>query len=374
MIRLSRTLVFPALLAVASLAPADPARLIEAGRCREAVALLEATPQVAEAGADVRTLLARAYLGVGRPAEAEAIAAKPGPPAIESDRLAVLARAAEARGDLDRAISLMTDAVEARRTSLASVESLDGASALAGSRTLLGALAFRAGRLDLAKAQFQAAVTAVNDAHARLHAQDVPHDERDPRLMADGATAGLAQVYEAQGDNARADRSWRAVMARTDDPAILLALARSSQARNDARSAQRHRDRAWKLTADKPAHRLTRALLMADDGKTRSAAQQLAEAAFDDGPGIAARDTLAWVLHQQGNDRPAREILQPVLDLGSKDPRVWFHAGVIAQTLGDRETARKLLAGSLATNPGFDPIDSREATRRLKELRETSSR
>ena len=251
-----------------SQAPADrdPARLIEAGRFREAVTFLEPAAGASAAAPETRSLLARGYLGMGRYEEAGAILAEVGPPRSEPARLEGLSRVAEARGDLDRALDLMTRAVEARRQSLPSVESLDGAAALAEARTLLGALAFRAGRLDAAKDQFQKAIAAVGEAHARLHAQDIPHDERDPRLVAGGATAGLARVYGAQGDAVRAERSWRGVQARTDDPAILLDLVAFYAARDDNKSAQRHRDRALRLAAGKSAQRLTRAALLADRG------------------------------------------------------------------------------------------------------------
>ena len=347
----------------------EPARLIEAGQCREAASLLEANSGSATASPEMRVLLGWAYLGMGRYSEAEAVVDQPGPPGIEPARLEIRGRAAEVRGDLDRALAALTQAIEARRQSLSSVESLDGAATLAEGRTLLGDLAFGAGRLDLAKDQFQKAITGVSDAHARLHAQDIPHDERDPRLLAGGATAGLARVYGAKGDAARAERSWRGVMARTDDPAVLTDLVAFYIARNDVKSAGRHRERALKLTEGKPAHRRTRAALLADRAETLREALTLAEAAYRDGPDIHARDTLAWVLHRQGDDARAREILQPALDLGSRDPMLLYHAGLIAQARHDVPEAKRLLTACLALNPAFDPVAAPDATRRLQALR-----
>lgn len=343
----------------------DAARLVDAGRFREALPLLER----GAADPSARVLLGRAYLGLGRYAEAETTLATPAPAPAEPDRLAALARVAEARGDLDRAIALMTEAVEAAKKTIPSAESLDGANALAASRTRIGDLAFRAGRLDPARDQYQQAINLVSEAHAKLHALGVPHDERDPRLFAGGATAGLARVHGARGDLARAERSWRGVMARTDDPAILLALGSFYLAREDAKAARRHLDRALKLTEGKPAHRRVRALLLADRKEKLDEALALAEAAYSDGPDNQAGDTLAWVLHLRGDDLRAAEVLRPALDLGTKDPTILYHAGLIAQALGRPDEARSRLSAALAINPAFDPVAAPDARRRLDQLK-----
>ncbi|WP_435017936.1 tetratricopeptide repeat protein [Tundrisphaera sp. TA3] len=358
---LNLALILAACLAAGAADP-EPARLVEAGRYREALARFEAQPEPGDGG---RILLGRILLGLGRYQEAEAKLAAPGPPAAEPARLEALSRIAEARGDLDRAISTMAEAVEARQKGIASVESLDGASLLSEARTRLGAVLFRAGRLDPAKEQFQKAISLVNDAHARLHAADVPHDERDPRLVAGGATAGLARVYGAQGDAARAERSWRGIMARTDDPAVLMDLASYYLAKGDAKSAQRHLDRALRLTEGKPAHRASRALMLAGKPEARAEALALAEAVHADGPDAHACDTLAWVLHLRGDHERAAAILAPVLALGCRDALILYHAGRIAEARGQADEAKRLYALCLEINPGFDPVASADARKRL---------
>ncbi|WZO99307.1 thioredoxin [Isosphaeraceae bacterium EP7] len=316
-----------------------------------------------------RILLGRAYLGLGRYADAEAKLSTPGPASAEPARLEGLSRVAEGRGDLDRAISMMTEAVEARRKLVPVPDDPDGASLLANSQSSLGQLAFRAGRLDLAKDQFQKAIALVSEAHAKLHELDVPHDERDPRLYAGGATSGLARVYAAQGNAVRADRSWRGVTARTDDPEILAALAAFYRARGDEKSARRHLDRALSLTAGKPAHRRIRALLLADVKATQDEALALAEAAHADAPDLSSIDTLAWVFHLRGDDRRAAEVLASAIRLGTKDPTILYHAGMIARARGKADEAKRHLTGSLELNPAFDPIAAPDARRALDELR-----
>lgn len=345
--------------------PTEPAKLLESGRYREALASLEKGASDPAS----RLLRGRAYLGLGRYAEAEADLTEPGPAQGEPVRLEALSRAVEVRGDVDKALTLMTQAVEAKRKSLASTESIDGANALAYYRTAFGELAFRTGKLDVAKEQFQKAISLVGEAHAKLHALDIPHDERDPRLFAGPATAGLARVYGAQGDAQRAERSWRSVNARTDDPAILASLVTFYRARNDAKTSRRHLERALKLSKGKLAQRRVRALLLAEDKATQKEALELAEALHAESPNLEACDALAWVLHLQGDQERAAEILKPLVDLGTRDPEVLYHAGLIAQARKQTEDARRLLKGSLALNPAFDPVMSPDAKKRLEQLR-----
>ncbi|SIO23671.1 Tetratricopeptide repeat-containing protein [Singulisphaera sp. GP187] len=347
----------------------DAAKLLDAGRYREALALLEPISPTAANDLEARTLLAKAYLGNGRYREAEATLAKPEVSKADPVSLELLARSAEAQGDLDRALQLMTDAVEAKGKSLASTETVEGASALAESRTRLGELSFRAGRLDPAKEQFHKAVSLVNQAHAKLHELGIPHDETDPRMFAAGATAGLAQVYAAKGDNARAERTWRGVAARSDDPASVASLAAFFLAKNDPKTARRHFDRALRLSEKKPAHRRARVLILIDRGESSDEALTLAEAAYNDGPDVYARDTLAWVLHRRGEHARASEILRPALELGIRDPLVLYHAGSIAQALGHREDAKRLLSQVLKINPAFDPVAAQAARQALERLR-----
>lgn len=347
----------------------EAADLLASGRCREALAALEKAAESPGDDPGLRVLLGRAYLGMGRYEEAEQALSEPASGVAEPARLEALARLAEDRGEVDRALDLMTQAVAARRTSLASVESLDDARALADSHTRLGEFAFRAGRLDLAREQFQKAITLVGNAHAKLHELGIPHDENDPRMFAGGATAGLARIYSAQGDDRRAERTWRSVAARADDPAILASLGADSLARDDARTARRHLDRALQLTEGKPGHRRIRALLLAEQEETRDEALVLARAAFEDGPDIRTRDTVAWVHHLRGEDDLASEVLRPALELGTQDPLILYHAGIIAQALGQEEEAKRLLSRAIEINPAFDPVAASEARHAFDRLR-----
>jgi tetratricopeptide (TPR) repeat protein len=61
-------------------------------------------------------------------------------------------------------------------------------------------------------------------------------------------------------------------------------------------------------------------------------------------------DAYAWALHRNGRSREAIKHSQSALAVGSIDPTVLYHAGVIAIAAGEPETARKHLERSLEVN------------------------
>ena len=61
------------------------------------------------------------------------------------------------------------------------------------------------------------------------------------------------------------------------------------------------------------------------------------------------------------------------LALGTRDARLYFHAGMIHQRLGDAARAREYLARALSTNPYFHPLQADAARRALAQLTGTAS-
>jgi tetratricopeptide (TPR) repeat protein len=78
-----------------------------------------------------------------------------------------------------------------------------------------------------------------------------------------------------------------------------------------------------------------------------------ARAALERRPSIRAQDALAWSLAQNGDDAAAQPLIQQALRLGTQDPLMLFHAGMIAYHLGDTTTARTYLERVMALNPQF---------------------
>lgn len=80
---------------------------------------------------------------------------------------------------------------------------------------------------------------------------------------------------------------------------------------------------------------------------------------------IYASDLLAWCLYKKGRYADARAASDEALRLGTRDPRLLYHAGMISTALGDRRGGVKYLQQALAINPSFDVLQAEVARRTL---------
>ena len=79
-------------------------------------------------------------------------------------------------------------------------------------------------------------------------------------------------------------------------------------------------------------------------------------------------DTLAWARYKAGRLRDADWAMRRALRLGTRDARLYYHAGMIARALGDRPRARHFLALALRVNPYFHVLHADAARRALAEV------
>ncbi|HEX8355185.1 MAG TPA: tetratricopeptide repeat protein, partial [Pyrinomonadaceae bacterium] len=80
---------------------------------------------------------------------------------------------------------------------------------------------------------------------------------------------------------------------------------------------------------------------------------------------IYTADLLAWCLYKKGQYAEAKAAMDEALRLGTRDPRLLFHAGMIAVASGDRAGGAKYLRQALAINPSFDVLQADAARRAL---------
>jgi Tfp pilus assembly protein PilF len=83
---------------------------------------------------------------------------------------------------------------------------------------------------------------------------------------------------------------------------------------------------------------------------------------------IYAADVLAWALYHNGRAGEARVYMEEALRLGTRDARLYYHAGMIALAQGEQAEAREYLARALAINPYFSPLEAARATVALATL------
>ena len=79
-------------------------------------------------------------------------------------------------------------------------------------------------------------------------------------------------------------------------------------------------------------------------------------------------DALAWALYKKGQFAEAKAAMDEALRLNTRDPRLLYHAGMIARALGDRRAAAGYLKSALELNPSFDILHADAARRALREV------
>lgn len=83
---------------------------------------------------------------------------------------------------------------------------------------------------------------------------------------------------------------------------------------------------------------------------------------------IYTSDALAWCLFKNGQLEEAKRAMDEALRLGTRDARLFYHAGMIYNGIGDRRSAGKYLKLALALNPSFDVRQAEVAKRTLRTI------
>ena len=186
------------------------------------------------------------------------------------------------------------------------------------------------------------------------------------------AVAGMARVQAAQGETAAAIAQYETLVNRLPLPEFVIALGELYEANGQTSAAQAQYDlvgvmqqlnQAAGMNVD-----LEMALFNASHGHDGATTVTEARAAYAERPTIYGADALAWALYQNGEFAEAWTKSQEALKLGTKDASLYFHAGMIAQALGDTAAAREHLEQVLAINPHFSPLYGPVAEQALAEL------
>jgi len=98
----------------------------------------------------------------------------------------------------------------------------------------------------------------------------------------------------------------------------------------------------------------TLALVYANQDRNLPGALQLAQADFEVRQDVYTYDALAWALFKNKRYEEARKASDQSLKLGTPEAQFFYHAGMIANALGDRAAARTQLEKALRLNTGFD--------------------
>jgi tetratricopeptide (TPR) repeat protein len=181
------------------------------------------------------------------------------------------------------------------------------------------------GRLDAAQANYQRAVAEYEQAIRALP---------DPTFVAE-----LGDVYMLSEDRTSAEREY----------ALVDVIGRLS-------------------TINGVMYNRQLSMFDADHDRKPAEAYRSAVREYSVRRDILGADAVAWTALKAGKVRTAKAAMREALRLGTKDPRLFYHAGMIARASGDRAEAKVMLERALRLCPGFDPLQSLTARKALAEL------
>ena len=224
--------------------------------------------------------------------------------------------------------------------------------AVAWAHWQLGSEHWAVGSLDAAEEQYRQALAVMPGYHRGL--------------------SGLAQVRAAQGRLAEAAELYRKSL-------DVIPLPETAAALGDIQAQLGRPDEARRQyavveyigtlnNANQAMYNRELALFYADHDMKLERALDLTEREIKERKDIYGYDVLAWVLYKSGRTVEAAAAMTEALKLGTRDPRLFFHAGMIQARLGERVRAREYLERARALNPRFHVVHAAVIERTLAEL------
>ncbi|MEP6741097.1 MAG: tetratricopeptide repeat protein [bacterium] len=111
------------------------------------------------------------------------------------------------------------------------------------------------------------------------------------------------------------------------------------------------------------------AMFWADHDVNIEEALAIAQRERSDRRDIYTCDALAWILFKNHRLDEAKKSVEEALRLGTRDARLYYHAGMIYNELGDRQSAIRYLNLALQTNSNFDVMQAELAKKSLAALK-----
>ena len=257
-----------------------------------------------------------------------------------------LGRLAYLNGELDEALRLVTDAARAAIEAGFPDE-------IAFYHVQLGDLQRATGDLAGADASYAAALDAL-PGHAP-------------------ASAGLARVREGQGRRDEAIALLEGAVRTLPQPELVATLGDLYALRGDAELAEDQYALVQAiagLAAEESVYDRAYVLFAADHERDLDGAIQRAEAELALRRDVYGYDALAWALFSAGRVEEAADAAAEATRLGTADPRIAYHAGMIAAAMGRDREAAGLLATAVTGSASLPPLQVPRAVAALEALGE----
>jgi tetratricopeptide (TPR) repeat protein len=185
------------------------------------------------------------------------------------------------------------------------------------------------------------------------------------------ALFGLGRALAAQNDLAGAIEQTERAVRRLPDPVYVAALG------DLYKLAGRDKEAATEYALVEQIARLNQlngtlynrqlALFYADHDLKVEEAYASASKEYEVRRDIYGADALAWTALKAGKISEAQAAIKDALRLGTRDARLFYHAGMIAHAAGAKASAHDYLQRALKLNPQFDPLQAAIAAKALAE-------
>lgn len=187
------------------------------------------------------------------------------------------------------------------------------------------------------------------------------------------ALASLGRVRAARGELKSAIEFYQRAVRLFPDPAFLAALGDVYQSAGQEKNAAAQYALVEKIgqlgALNGASYNRQLALFYADHDLKAEEAYRNATSEYELRQDIYGADAVAWTALKVGKLAEARAAIEQALRLGTRDAKLFYHAGMIARADGDKARARNYLTRALTLNPKFDPLQAPLAERALKDLK-----
>ena len=185
--------------------------------------------------------------------------------------------------------------------------------------------------------------------------------------------ASLGRTLAAKGDLPGAIENYEQATRILPDPTFVAALGDLYQL------AGRDRDAAAEYALVEQINKINKvngtlynrqiALFYADHDLKAEEAYAQARIEYETRHDIYGADAVAWTALKAGKLSQAQAAIKEALKLGTRDGKLFYHAGQIAKAAGDAVSARELLKRALALSPQFDALQALKAKQALDDLK-----
>jgi tetratricopeptide (TPR) repeat protein len=181
--------------------------------------------------------------------------------------------------------------------------------------------------------------------------------------------AGRGRVAFARGSLDDAIAFYRSAIAIIPKPELLAYLGDLYAVKGDAANAEKQYQAVDFIAqlGDIQAQVYNRELSLFDATHRRhvDSAVALAQAELVGRKDIYGYDAEAWALFAAGRAAEALAPAQQAVSLGTKDPKLLYHLGMIEIAAGHQADGQAHVGAALALNPAFDPLGAAAARKAL---------